>query len=60
MEYLNHHVRFEMRPAFSKLLIIFLAVKLKLEHNFSQFFCRFEIGTLNLGLSKLLTIDKEI
>ena len=46
MEYLIHDVKFEMCPALNKFPVIFSTVKLKLEHNFSQFINRFKIGTL--------------
>ena len=44
MEYLIHHVKFEMWPALCKFPILFSTVKLQLRHN-SQFFHRFKIGT---------------
>ena len=43
MEYLIHHVKFEMRPAYP---ILFSTVKVRFGHNFSQFISRFKIGTL--------------
>ena len=39
-----------MQPALSKLSILFLTVKLKSGHNFSQFTYKFKLGLLNLGL----------
>ena len=45
MEYLIHHIKVEIRPALCRFSILFSAVKLKLEHNFSQFIYRFKIGT---------------
>ena len=45
MEYLIHHVKFEMLPALCKFPILFSTKKLKLGHKFSQFLYRFKIGT---------------
>ena len=50
MEYLNHHVKFQMWPALCKFPILFSAVKLKLGHNVSQFILDSKLGLLNLAL----------
>ena len=44
MEYLMHHVKFEMWAAMCKFPILFSTVKLKLRHN-SQFNYKFKIET---------------
>ena len=45
MEYLIHHVKFEMQSALCKPAILFSTVKLKLRHNLYQPISRFKIGT---------------
>ena len=63
MEYLIHHVKFEMWPALFKFPILFSTVKPKLGHKFSQLIIRFKIGDfgiLVLGCtSKFFPIHKE-
>ena len=51
MEYLIHHVRFEMWLFFCKFPILLSKGKLKLEHNFSQFinsYSKLELWSLGL------------
>ena len=50
MEYLNHHVKFEMWPVLSKFRILFSAVKLKLGKTFPNSYTDSKFGLLTLGL----------
>ena len=61
--FLKFEESFEMRQALCKFPIVFSVVKLKLEHNFSQFIHRFKLGLLNVGLgctSRVFPVHKEI
>ena len=52
MKYFVHYVKFEMYSLIlCKLPILFLTVKPKLGHNFSQFIHRFKTEILRVGLS---------